>query len=210
MIRTVSLQFTYQNSENTSFNFPDIDLLAKESLLILGASGIGKTTLLHLLAGLLPPVSGDVFIANTHVNRLTRRQLDSFRGKQIGLIFQQPYFIRSLTLLENLAMRELLSKKKSDPCRREELIQQLGLSDLQKKKVYQLSEGQRQRLSIALGVIHQPRVILADEPTSNLDDTNCEKVISLLKKEAKICNSNLVIITHDQRVKSHFDNHIIL
>ena len=210
MIQTASLRFIYRNTKNHSFCFPDIDLPSKEDLLILGPSGVGKTTLLHLLAGLLPPKEGDIFIGNSCLNRLTRKQLNCFRGEHIGLIFQKMYFIKSLTLLENLILRERLSKKKSDRYRREELIMHLGLADVQNKKVYQLSEGQQQRLSIALGVIHKPKVILADEPTSNLDDINCEIVISLLKKEAQICKSNLVIITHDQRVKSHFKNHIIL
>ncbi len=210
MIRTHALQFTYQDVENQTLYFPDIDLSAKEDLLILGASGVGKTTFIHLLAGLLPPKGGKIFIDDTFLNKLTRKQLDYFRGQHIGLIFQRAYFIRSLSVLENLTLREKLSKKKSDPQRKEELIQQLGLSNLQNKRIHQLSEGQQQRLSIALGVVHSPKVILADEPTSNLDDVNCEKVISLLKKEARICKSNLVIITHDQRVKSHFNNHIIL
>ncbi|GAA4278302.1 ATP-binding cassette domain-containing protein [Aquimarina mytili] len=210
MIRTTSLRFTYQNTKNHTFCFPDIDLPPEKDILILGPSGVGKTTLLHLLAGLLPPKTGDIFIANSCLNKLTRSQLDYFRGQHIGLIFQKAYFIKSLTLLENLTLRERCSKKKSDRYRKEELIMHLGLSDLQNKKVYQLSEGQQQRLSIALGVIHKPKVILADEPTSNLDDSNCIKVISLLKREAQICKSNLVIITHDQRVKSHFNNHIIL
>lgn len=210
MIRTDALQFTYEDEENNIFHFPDINVPVERDLLILGPSGVGKTTLLHLLAGLLPPKKGDIFIANNHLNTFTRRQLDRFRGQHIGLIFQRSYFIKSLTLLENLAFRQRFSKKKNDLYRREELIEELGLSGLEHKKVYQLSEGQQQRLSIALGVIHKPQVLLADEPTSSLDDTNCEKVVSLLKKEAQLCKSNLVIITHDQRVKSHFNNHIIL
>ena len=210
MLRTQSLQFSYQDSKNETLSFPDINIGPKQDLLILGPSGVGKTTLLHLLAGLLPAQSGDIFVANTHLNTLSRKQLDKFRGQHIGLIFQRSYFIKSLSLIENLSLRERISKTKNDRYRKEQLIMQLGLSDLQNKKVYELSEGQQQRLSIALGVIHKPKILLADEPTSNLDDVNCEKVISLLKKEAEICQSNLVIITHDQRVKSHFDNHIIL
>ncbi|WP_299600408.1 ATP-binding cassette domain-containing protein [uncultured Aquimarina sp.] len=210
MIRTASLRYAYKHSEDQNLVFPDIHLSSKESLLILGASGVGKTTLLHLLAGLLPIDTGDVYIGNTHINRLTRGELNHFRGQNIGLIFQKSYFIKSLSVLENLLIREKFSKSKSDRYRREELLMHLGLCDQMHKKVYQLSEGQQQRLSIALGVIHKPKIILADEPTSNLDDINCEIVVSLLKKEAKICNSNLVIITHDQRVKPHFNNHIIL
>lgn len=210
MIRTASLQYAYKHSEDQNLVFPDIHLPSKEGLLILGASGVGKTTLLYLLSGLLPIATGDVYIGDTHINRLTRSELNHFRGQNIGLIFQKSYFIKSLSVLENLVIREKFSKSKSDRYRREELLMHLGLCDQMYKKVYQLSEGQQQRLSIALGVIHKPKIILADEPTSNLDDINCEIAVSLLKKEAKICNSNLVIITHDQRVKPHFSNHIIL
>lgn len=210
MIRTTSLRFAYQNTNPHTFYFPDIDLSFEQNALILGSSGIGKTTLLHLIGGLLVPIKGNVFIGNTCVQQLTRNQLNDFRGKHIGIIFQRAYFIKSLTLLENLKVREKLSKKVTDKQRRMRLIEQLELTKVRNKKVYELSEGQRQRLSIALGIIHKPRVILADEPTSNLDDKNCERVISLLKKEAQICKSNLVIITHDQRVKSHIDKHIIL
>jgi len=210
MIRTSSLNYSYEDTQNTTFCFPDIDLPAKENILVVGPSGIGKTTLLHLLAGLLPPKKGTIFISNINLTTLSRKQLDKFRGQNIGLIFQRAHFIRSLTVLQNLTLRQRFSNNKNDRYRREELIMQLGLSNLENKKVYQLSEGQQQRLAIALGVIHKPKVILADEPTSNLDDNNCEKVISLLKKEAQFCNSNLVIITHDQRVKKHFNNQIIL
>ncbi|WP_025740643.1 ABC transporter ATP-binding protein [Aquimarina pacifica] len=210
MIRTTSLRFTYQNTRAHTFDFPDIDLSPEQNALILGPSGIGKTTLLHLMAGLLTPKKGNVFIDNTCIQKLTRSQLDNFRGEHIGLIFQRAYFIKSLTLLENLRMREKLSKKTTDPLRRKRLIEQLELTEVRNKKVHELSEGQRQRLSVALGIIHKPTVILADEPTSNLDDERCARVISLLKKEAQICKSNLVMITHDQRVKSHFQKHIIL
>ncbi|KAA1243591.1 ABC transporter ATP-binding protein [Aquimarina sp. RZ0] len=210
MIRTTSLRFTYQNTKTHTFCFPDLDLSFEQNALILGPSGVGKTTLLHLMAGLLIPKKGNVFIGNTCVHQLTRNQLNNFRGKNIGIIFQRAYFIKSLTLLENMKIREKLSKKTTDQDRRRQLLEQLELTEVRNKKVHELSEGQRQRLSIALGVIHKPKVILADEPTSNLDDKNCEKVISLLKKEAQICKSNLIIITHDQRVKSHFNKHIIL
>lgn len=210
MIRTHALQYNYTSAKNNNLYFPDIDLSFEQNALILGPSGIGKTTFLHLIAGLLMPDNGDVFIDNVCINRLSRSQLNNFRGEHIGIIFQRALFVKSLTLIENLEIREKISKKTKDSYRRNQLIDQLELTDIQNKKVFQLSEGQRQRLSIALGVMHKPRIILADEPTSNLDDKNCNKVISLLKKEAKSCKSNLIIITHDQRVKSHFDKHIVL
>ena len=208
MIKTSNL--TYQYSDSDSFNFPDISLKPNEHALVLGASGIGKTTLLHLLAGLIVPKEGSVTIGETELNSLNRNERDKFRGEHIGVVFQQYHFIQSLNVEENLRLRQSVPVKGNDDTRREELLERLGLIDLRHKNVSNLSQGQQQRLSIALGLIHKPKVILADEPTSNLDDSNCVKVISLLKEEAKICNSNLVIITHDNRIKPHFKNQILL
>ncbi len=208
LIKTSALQFSYGNG--SEFTFPNIHVKPGEHLLILGPSGVGKTTLLHVLAGLLPASKGAVSIAGTELNSLKRKSMDQFRGSHIGLIFQQYHFVRSLTVLENLRLRQSFPKKSLDSGRVEELALRLGLVDHLKKKVTQLSQGQQQRLSIALGIIHKPWVIFADEPTSNLDDANCAKVIQLLKDEAEICNSSLVIITHDQRVKSHFKNQLTL
>ena len=130
--------------------------------------------------------------------------------KVYGLIFQQYHFIKSLNVEENLRLRQSFPVRNNDKQRRDELIERLGLSDHRQQKVTSLSQGQQQRLSIALGLIHKPKVIFADEPTSNLDDANCDKVISLLKEEAEISKSSLVIITHDQRMKSHFKNQVVL
>lgn len=208
MIRTSNLTYTYKEGEQ--FEFPDIDLNNGEHLIILGASGIGKTTLLYLMAGLLQPDQGSVSIGGTDLNSLTRLQIDEFRGQNIGLIFQQYHFIKSLNVLENLKLRQSFPKDTQDSQRLQEIAKRLGLSEHLSKKVTALSQGQQQRLSIALGLIHKPKIIFADEPTSNLDDANCDKVIELLKEEAKISKSSLVIITHDSRVKSHFKNQIIL
>ncbi len=208
MIQTSSLRYSY--SEKQEFAFPDIRLTPGEHLLILGPSGIGKTTLLYLLSGLLPASNGTISVANTELQSLNRKDLDQFRGSNMGLIFQQYYFIKSLNVAENLRLRQRFPKKEKDRARREELVERLGLTDHLKKKVTQLSQGQQQRLSIALGLIHRPKVVFADEPTSNLDDANCEKVINLLKEEAALCQSSLVIITHDHRIKSHFENQIVL
>lgn len=208
MITTSDLRYSYSNG--TEFEFPDISLKLGEHLLILGPSGIGKTTLLHLLSGLLPTTHGSISIAGTELNGLGRKALDRFRGAYMGLIFQRYHFITSLTVMENLKLRLGFTKKNIGSTRIDELANRLGLAEYLNKKVTQLSQGQQQRLSIALGLIHKPDVIFADEPTSNLDDENCDKVIQLLKDEADLSGSSLIIITHDHRVKSHFQNQLSL
>jgi len=208
MVKTSDLTYAYENGQK--LRFPDVDVTPGEHLLIIGPSGIGKSTLLYLIAGLLPPLEGKVSIAGTALHSLNKRQINQFRGKNIGLIFQQYHFIRSLNVADNLRLRQSFPTNSNDKQRRHELAERLGLSAHLNKKVSALSQGQQQRLSIALGLIHKPKIILADEPTSNLDDSNCIKVIDLLKEEAKICKSSLFIITHDFRVKSHFKNSIAL
>jgi len=208
MVKTSNLTYAYENGQKLTF--PDIAISPGEHLLIIGPSGAGKTTLLYLMAGLLPPLGGKVSIAGTALHALNRREINRFRGENIGFIFQQYHFIKSLSVSENLRLRQSFPTRLNDTQRRLELTERLGLTEHLNKKVSALSQGQQQRLSIALGLIHKPKIIFADEPTSNLDDTNCVKVLNLLKEEAKICNSSLFIITHDFRVMSHFQNNITL
>lgn len=208
MVKTARLTYAHQNE--SAMVFPNIDLVAGEHLLVIGPSGVGKTTLLYLIAGLLPSLQGTISVAGTELNSLTRREMDQFRGENIGIIFQQYHFIKSLSVAENIDLRQSFPKKINHKKRRNELLERLGLTKHMNKNVEALSQGQQQRLCIALGLIHRPKIILADEPTSNLDDVNCVKVIELLKEEAKICKSSLVIITHDKRVMSHFQNTILL
>lgn len=209
MVQTDNLTFQYKKSAHI-FSFPNIALERRENLLILGKSGIGKTTLLHLLAGILQPLGGNVRIDNVDLNSLQHQQLDTFRGQNIGLVFQKKHAIPSLNVFENLQMRLFFSKKPINNAAIEGLLEQLDLAAVKKNKVNALSEGQLQRLGIALSVIHHPQVILADEPTSSLDDENCKVVIALLKHQAAQTNANLIVITHDQRIKSYFQNAITL
>ncbi|SIS46941.1 putative ABC transport system ATP-binding protein [Zobellia uliginosa] len=209
MVQTDNLKFQYKKAEPL-FHFPNITLEEQENLLILGKSGIGKTTLLHLLAGLLKPVSGSVMIDDVQINRLSHSQLDTFRGQNMGLVFQKNHAVRSLTVLDNLKARLFFSKKPIDLAAIASLLEQLDLKETQKKKVNELSEGQLQRLGIAMAVIHNPQVILADEPTSSLDDENCSAVMQLLQQQAEKNQANLVVITHDIRMKSGFKNIITL
>ncbi|SEE33090.1 putative ABC transport system ATP-binding protein [Tenacibaculum sp. MAR_2010_89] len=209
MLQTEYLTFQYKKGDPI-FRFPNIALGKRENLLILGKSGIGKTTLLHLCSGLLTPLSGKIIINNTDINYLSNNELNTFRGKNIGLVFQKNHLVQSLNVFENLQARLFFSKKKTTNKEIEDLLKQLDIYDLKNKKVNKLSEGQLQRLGIALSIIHNPKVILADEPTSSLDDQNCNTVIKILKEQAKLTDANLIVITHDHRLKSHFQNSITL
>lgn len=205
MIQTSALTFKYKKGEQ-DFSFPDITLNDNENLLILGKSGVGKTTFLHLLSGLLTPVSGHVFINGEDINSFSNSTLDKFRGKNIGLVFQKKHAIQSLTVLDNIKARLFFSKKDIDNSKIESLLKELELDNKKTNTLNELSEGQLQRLNIAMSVVHQPNVILADEPTSSLDDENCNIVINLLQKQAEQANANLVVITHDSRIKGYFQN----
>ena len=209
MIHTNNLTFQYKKKGHF-FSFPSITLEKKENLLILGKSGIGKTTLLHLLTGLLKPLSGKVFIDSVDLNSLKSSQLDKFRGENIGLVFQKKHAMQSLNVFENLQARLFFSKQPIDNKRIESLLTKLNLWPLKNSKINEISEGQLQRLGIALAVIHNPQLILADEPTSSLDDENCKVVIELLQDQAAQTNANLIVITHDHRIKSFFQNSIML
>ncbi|NJB37416.1 ABC transporter ATP-binding protein [Croceivirga sp. JEA036] len=205
MISSNSLTYQYPSSSSV-LAFPNLNLDEAESLLILGKSGVGKTTFLHLLAGLLNPATGNVTINHTNITTLSAKALDAFRGKQIGMVFQNNHALRSLTVLENLKARLYFTKKTSNKIALIELLNVLGIADCQNKKTNELSIGQLQRLGIALAVVHQPKLILADEPTSSLDDTNCTKVMQLLQEQATANKANLIVITHDQRIKANFKN----
>ena len=208
MLTTNSVSFEYENC--THFEFPDLQVDDGLDLLILGESGIGKTTFLHLMAGLLKPKTGRIFVDGTDITRLTGKRLDAFRGENVGIVFQRPHFIHSLTLGENLAMIQYLGKNSADPVRIKKVLEDLGLLSKIRVRPQRLSQGEQQRAAIALAVINQPKLILADEPTAALDDKNCLKVIELLKSQTKKNRASLIIITHDQRLKSEFNMSVTL
>ena len=207
MINAKGLNFKY--NDQASFSFPDINLGKDENLLIIGSSGIGKTTLLHLLAGLLESNSGSINLYGQDISKLTQHQIDKFRGQNIGIVFQKPHFVNSLTVKENLQLAQYLGNKK-DQNRIIDILSSLDILDKENKKPKKLSQGEKQRASIAMAIVNSPKLILADEPTSSLDDENCDRVIKLLKKQASEFKAQLIVITHDNRLKKHFKKSIKL
>ncbi len=202
MIATKDIHFSYPNLD---FSFPNLECQAGETLLITGKSGTGKTTLLHILSGILRPKSGEVIIGETNLQNLSNKDLDWFRGQNIGLVLQQSHFIDSLSVLENIVLTSWLSNKVQKTEKAKVLLEQLGLGNQLYKKTSELSIGQQQRVSIARALINEPKVLLADEPTSSLDDYNAEIVADLLSNLSKQYNASLLIVTHDQRLKNKFD-----
>ena len=208
MLSAKSIKYSYNS--NNSFEFPDFCLESTEDLLIIGDSGVGKTTFLNILGGLLSPQSGSITLNGTNYSDLSNKDLDKFRGKNIGIIFQSPYFVNNLNLIDNLLFSLFLSKNQQDKNVVIELLNQVGLNDKIYSKPNDLSQGEKQRASIALALVKKPNLILADEPTSSLDDNNCDLVVSLLKEQSQLNKCKLIIITHDARLKKHFKNSIKL
>lgn len=208
MITSKDLSFSY--SSHKRFSFPDILCNDGEALLILGQSGRGKTTLLHILALLLAPESGDIIIDGHSIRNLSPKQTATVRANKIGIIYQRAHFVSSLTVLDNLLLSNYLAGRSQDRSKATYLADQLGFREHLSKKTHELSQGEQQRVSIARALMNSPAVILADEPTSNLDDENCQKVVNLLKAQSAQIGASLIVVTHDQRLKDEFSNQISL
>ena len=208
MISTKNITFSY--SKEQSFIFPDLHCDAGNTILITGDSGKGKTTYLHILAGLLRPTSGSIEIDKTDIVSLSEHKNDKYRGQNIGLVLQKSHFVSALTVLENLEMASWLANGKKNTERAKKLLNELNIANQANKLPSQLSIGQQQRVSIARALMNEPKVLLADEPTSSLDDKNAETVISLLTDLSKEYKTALVIVTHDSRIKEKFTNKLTL
>lgn len=208
MLKLEGVRHAYDGSSVLSY--PDWEVEEGGHAVILGTSGCGKTTLLHLIAGLMSPTEGILKVSGEAMSSMTQSALDSYRGKNIGIVFQKPHLVSALTVKENLVLAQYLGKCKRDTLRIDEVMNNLGIKELTDRKIHQISQGQAQRVSIARAVINSPKLLLADEPTASLDDENCEKVIELLKTQAENSKATLIIATHDQRVKGEFENRLML
>lgn len=208
MISTKNITFSYNKDQ--TFIMPDLFCQAGSTILVTGNSGKGKTTYLHILAGLLKPKSGEIFIDNKEISHLKGSKADKFRGKNIGVVFQKSHFIASLSVLENLEMASWLATGKKHKIRAKELLQKLDIAEQAHKLPSLLSVGQQQRVSIARALMNEPKVLLADEPTSSLDDKNADNVIELLETLSKEYKTALIIVTHDNRIKAKFTNQITM
>lgn len=208
MIRTSQLSYTYEGGQQLSF--ADIEIQQGVHTLIIGASGCGKTTLLHLLAGLRKPTSGSITILDKEITSMSSSDIDKFRGSNMGMIFQVPHFLRSLDVIDNITLAQTLAGQDAQPEKVKSLLSDLNLEGKGNKKTNQLSLGEQQRVAILRAMVNEPKIIFADEPTSALDDANTEQVIELLKTQADKYGATLIVVTHDQRLKDNFNNMISL
>ena len=191
--------------KNVSF-----DVEQGEFVAIVGPSGSGKSTLLHILGGVDTPTSGQVIISDTDIGKLNENNLAIFRRRQIGLIYQFYNLIPILNVEENMTLPILLDGKKPDKKLLKDLVEKLGLNDRLKHLPNQLSGGQQQRVSIGRALINHPALLLADEPTGNLDSKNSKEIISLLRKFNRENNQTVIIITHDERIALSADRVITI
>ena len=208
MIKASGIEFTYD--DNKQFIYPDFLCNSNEELLVLGPSGSGKTTFLHLLCGFLKPSSGLVEVAGQNIFELSESELDQYRANTIGIVFQDNYFIQSISIRENLRLAQKFASKKIDDAQIDELATDLNLLELMDKFPSQLSRGEQQRASIIRALLNEPALLLADEPTSSLDDLNCAKVLKILKEIKEKNKSALIVVSHDSRLKSEFTKSISL
>lgn len=186
---------------------PDLELGPTDHCALLGASGSGKTTLLHVLAGLLPPTEGSVAL-DGHL-LYGRRRADRWRAARVGVVPQRLHLLAHLSALDNVRVAQYLVGRRDDAAARA-LLAELGLAESLHARPAQLSVGQQQRVAIARAVINRPKLLLADEPTSSLDDAATQSALELLFGAARRSGALLVVATHDARVRGRFAREIVL
>ncbi|WP_226037548.1 ABC transporter ATP-binding protein [Aquibacillus saliphilus] len=207
ILKIENLSKVYGKGETAVKALDDVSFSVKkgEFVAIIGPSGSGKSTLLHMLGGVDKPSSGKVLVDNTDIYKLNETQLAIFRRRQIGLIYQFYNLIPILTVEENITLPMLLDEHKVDKQQLNEIVTTLNLQNRLSHLPNQLSGGQQQRVSIGRALISNPAIMLADEPTGNLDSKNSNEIMDLLKMFNKTFNQTLVVITHDERIALQAD-----
>jgi len=209
MIRLEELRFGYRAGEDV-LRLDRFDLDAQGNVLVVGPSGCGKTTLLHLIAGLLLPTHGRIEIDGQDLGALSPAARDRFRGRKIGIVLQQFHLLPTLTTLQNLLVAQSIAGLPVDRTAAHASLSTLGVDDRVNAYPHQLSVGQQQRVAIARALVNRPKLLLADEPTSNLDDDACRNVADLLLEAAERQGVALLIATHDSRLKSRIPRQLVL
>ncbi len=202
ILKVENLSKIYGKDENKVIALNDVSFSVEkgEFVAIVGASGSGKSTLLHLLGGVDRPTSGKVYIAGTNIYSLNDDQLAIFRRRQVGIIYQFYNLIPILNVSENITLPLSLDNRKIDNQTVNKMIESLGLTERKYHLPNELSGGQQQRVSIGRALITNPSIILADEPTGNLDSKASDEIVMLLKKSNRDLNQTIIIITHDLEI----------
>jgi len=209
MIRLEGLRFGYR-LDAPVLQLDRFELAEGRDLLIAGPSGCGKTTLLHLIAGLLVPSAGRVVVDGQDLAALSPAARDRFRGRRIGIVLQQFHLLPTITAMQNLLVAQSIAGLPVDRGAATSVLNALGIDERLDAFPHQLSVGQQQRVAIARALVNRPRLVLADEPTSNLDDAAAAAVIDLLLSATQRQGATLVVATHDSRLKSRIATELAL
>ena len=199
-------ELRFDHGERTIVDISRCQLAIGQSMAVIGPSGCGKTTFLHLLAGLIRPRSGVIRILDRNLSQLRGSQMDRFRGRHLGLVFQRLHLLPALTVQENVLLAQRLARVPMDQGRLQALFDRLNLTGLERHRPSMLSQGQAQRVAIARALVHGPELLMADEPTSALDDHHAQEAVALLRESARAAGAALLVVTHDQRVRGHFEH----
>ena len=202
MIAVRGLSHRYAQQE--VLRLSDWKVAQGERWLVLGPSGCGKTTLLHILAGLVPPSEGQVEVAGENLRKLEGARLDRWRATSVGIVLQALHLVKHLSVRDNLRLAQYLAKAPQDDARIDDTLGALGVAAKSARRPSELSQGEQQRVAIARAVVNRPKLVLADEPTANLDDAAAASVVDLLSEQAARYGATLVLATHDARVKGKF------
>ena len=207
ILKVQNLVKTYGSGENIVRAVDDVSFEVErgEFVAIVGASGSGKSTLMHMIGGVDIPTSGHIFIDDKEITGMKPDKLAIFRRRQIGIVYQFYNLIPILTAEENITLPIDLDRRKVDPARLDEVLRTLGIEDKRRSLPNQLSGGQQQRVSIARAIITEPALLLADEPTGNLDSEATDDIVSMLKMTNKTFGQTIVMITHNLEIAAQAD-----